>query len=214
MNKLVLKPGKLKSDLHIGEIRVLKKEDLAILHEKRPVRIVQKLRDPHHKLARAIASGMKQKAAALACGYSENSVRTLMADPGFQQLVAEYRSIVTEAWKGEIDDYMELLTSNQMKAERQIAEHLEAADEAGELLPVNRLIAISRDAADRTGYGKRQTNLNVNVDFAAQLEKAINRSGKVINGSALAIPPNAGGGRVASPLHPQPVPQPFRRRVA
>jgi hypothetical protein len=29
---------------------------------------------------------------------------------------------------------------------------------------------------DRFGYGKRQTNVNVNVDFAKRLEAAITRS--------------------------------------
>jgi hypothetical protein len=37
-------------------------------------------------------------------------------------------------------------------------------------------MAISRDAADRTGHGKVQTNMNVNVDFASKLEAARRRS--------------------------------------
>jgi len=56
-------------------------------------------------------------------------------------------------------------------------------------IPLRDLMAISRDAADRFGYGKHTTQTNVNVDFAAQLERAIRRSGKladprVIDGTA------------------------------
>ena len=76
---------------------------------------------------------------------------------------------------------MELAVSNMVKSERMIAEHLDKADEEGELLPLSQLDTISQGRMDRFGYGKKQTNLNVNVDFAAQLEKARQRSAKVID---------------------------------
>ena len=72
-----------------------------------------------------------------------------------------------------------------IKAERQISEHFEVADEAGELLPLSKLDTISQGRMDRFGYGKKQTNLNVNVDFAAQLEKARQRSGRVIEATPI-----------------------------
>ncbi len=81
------------------------------------------------------------------------------------------------------DAFYEVATSNMLKAEVMLADKLEAAEEEGTHLPTRDLIAISRDAADRFGYGKRQTNLNVNADFASLLEKAIQRSGKTIEGS-------------------------------
>ena len=61
-------------------------------------------------------------------------------------------------------------------AERQIADRLEDAEEEGVKLPLKDLLAISRDGADRFGYGKKSAVLNTNVDFAAILEQAIARS--------------------------------------
>lgn len=174
--------GKFKSTLEIGEIRPLLREDLALLQVKRQPAVIQRLRDPHHRLARFIATGMRDEEAARLSGYSLGGVYRLRQDPAFQQLIAQYREIVKDSWADSVDEYHELATGNMLKAERQIAEHLDKADEEGELLPVKNLLDISRDAADRFGYGKKQTNVNVNVDFAAQLEKAIKRSGKTIEG--------------------------------
>ena len=66
------------------------------------------------------------------------------------------------------------------KAERQISDRLDEADETGESLPIRDLVAVSRDAADRLGLGKKSTVTNLNVDFAAKLEAAIGRSAKII----------------------------------
>jgi hypothetical protein len=58
------------------------------------------------------------------------------------------------------------------KAERQLEDHLDTADERDELLPVRELVAITTDRMDRFGYGKKSMNLNVNVDFAAGEHKS------------------------------------------
>lgn len=166
-------------------IRELTREDLACLREARTTSAVSKLRDPHHRLARLIASGLKVNEAAVRAGFSAARAYVLHIDPTFQNLVAEYRKDVQTAFVAGQDDYYSTATSNMLKAERQLAERLDAADEAGELLPVRDLIAISRDAADRFGYGKKTTNLNVNVDFAAKLEAARKRSGREIDGKVI-----------------------------
>lgn len=162
---------------------------------------LKRFKDPHHKAARLIASGVRplERVAAM-CGYAVSRIYTLNVDPAFQELVARYRPEVLDGFKEGVDDYYEVATSNMLKAERMLAEKLDGADEEGELLPTRDLIAISRDAADRFGYGKKQTNLNVNVDFAAQLEKAIKRSGKeprTIDAKAVSVQP--------SPQHSPPV---------
>lgn len=167
------------SKLEIKSIRELSRDDLACLHEKRTTPVVQRLRDPHHALARLVASGVRLPEAASRCGFSLSRARVLHADPTFQDLVSSYRKDVDAAWRQAQDDYQSLAVANMVKAERQIAEKLEAADETGEFLPTRDLLAISRDAADRFGYGKKNTNVNVNIDFAAKLEAARARSNTV-----------------------------------
>lgn len=181
---MTLRRGKLIADnpLTLGEPRPLTREDLSLLKEKRPDKpIIQRLRDPHHRLARFIAMGHNNAAAAQLGGYSIARVQMFLQDPAFNQLVTEYRNMVNESFKDQVDEYMQLSVGNMVKAERQIAEHFDKADEEGELLPLSKLDTISQGRMDRFGYGKKQTNLNVNVDFAAQLEKARQRSGRTID---------------------------------
>ena len=177
---VALRKGRQTKERVIHEIRSLTREDLLRLKEKRDIPKVQRFRDTHHRLARLCAAGLRTDEVAERSGYSRSRVLMFSSDPAFMELVAHYRQTVTEGFKEGVDEYFELATGNMVMAERQIREKLEEADEEGQLLPTRELIAISRDAADRFGYGKRQTNVNVNVDFAAKLEQAIARSGKTI----------------------------------
>ena len=187
---MVLHRGKIATQPDITLVRSLTREDLALVLEKRPIvqGVVRRFRDPHHRVARLFAAGIRIDEVVERSGYSYQRVWTLQQDPAFQELIAKYREKVDAAFVANVDDYYELATSNMRKAEAQIAEKLEQAEEEGSLLPTRDLIAISRDAADRFGYGKRQTNLNVNADFASLLEKAIARSGKTIEASLLPSP--------------------------
>ena len=189
-----LGPGiKKKASSYITDIRPLTREDLAEIMIPRNAPVVQRLRDPHHHVVRLIAAGVRpMEEVARRSGYTIARIHGLNTDPAFKELVASYRGAIDAAFIRSQDDYYELATSNMVKAERQIAEKLERAEEEGELLPTRDLIAISRDAADRFGYGKKAMNVNVNVDFASKLEQAIARSGKVIDPS-LPISPGADG---------------------
>jgi len=198
--------------LEIESIEPIKREDLHLLKDLRenvhPAAkgLIQRLRDPHHMLARFIAMGLKTSEAARRAGYTQNRVTMLKESPAFQELIAHYRKQVQDGWKEEVDEYMELATSNMLKAERQLAEKLEQAEEDDTFLPTRDLIAISRDAADRFGYGKKTVNLNVNVDMAARLENAIKRSSaaKVINATPIQAMPQGMSPSLAPPIRPAP----------
>ncbi len=185
-----LKNGPYPKPRNILAVRELRKEDLARLAEPRAVaNVVRRLKDSHHHLARLFASGLNAADVARRVGMTTSRVTQIRKSPAFDQLVAEYRKIATEAWAESVDDYFEIAAGNMVRAELQIADRLGEAEEAGETLPVRDLIAISRDAADRFGYGKRATQVNVNADFASLLEKAIRRSGKLV--SEASPPPKA-----------------------
>lgn len=206
------------SNLKLGQPRVLTRDDLALLAEKRPVRpITQRFRDPHHRLARLIAMGNKLNVAAGLAGYSAGRAYMLSVDPGFQELVAQYRKMVNEEFKEATDEFYSMASSNMIKAERQISEHLERADEEGELLPLGQLITLASDGKDRFGYEKKkqQTNLNINADFASMLEKAIARSGKQIDVPAVRREGAQVSAQVSSShAQPGPLEPPRLRRIA
>lgn len=220
----------------IVAVTPLTKDDLARLREPRRATTIKRLKESHHFLARLFASGMDCADVAKRTGFTYARVKRHYDSPAFKELIAQYRTMYNEAWLETVDDYQDLVYGNMIKAELQIADKLAEAEEQDEILPVRELIAISRDAADRMGYGKKSTNVNVNVDFASRLENAVRRSAaaRIIDGRVAgtdmprgvitevpALPASgvAHAGRLApeSPVSHNavetPAPVPFRRRA-
>jgi hypothetical protein len=112
-------------------------------------------------------------------GYSLSRVSTLSMDPSMKELVAKYRARVDEKLDAAADqiaaDGVRLIS----KYMRQVHDHFDQSDEVGELLPIASLAKIGPDLMDRFGYGKKNMNVNVNVDFAKHLEEAIARTKRV-----------------------------------
>lgn len=159
----------------ITNIREVSRADLSHLTQKREAGYVQTLRDNHHRIARALASGMTNIEVAATCGIAVNSVSRFKADPTCADLIAHYRGILTAEWAQQ-DTVVEYLRSNALKAQAMLSDKLDEAAEKNEFLPTRDLLGIAELGLDRTGYGKVNKNLNVNVDFAARLEAARTRS--------------------------------------
>ena len=166
-------------NIPIGEPRALVAADLERLRERRHVPTTpQKLRESHHMIARFAALGLDNHEVGARTGYSRERVGVLLEAPAMKELVALYRGKIDETYVKQVDAFFELATGNMLAAERHIADTIAELDEKDELLPVRTALAISRDAADRFGFGKHTSQTNINVDFAAKLEAAIARSGK------------------------------------
>lgn len=155
-------------------------------------RTIAHLRDTHHMMARLFAIGFRKSEIAKMAGFSYGRMQTIEASPAFRELVALYRADVQGSWKDTVDSYWELATHNMMMAERMLHERLQDADETGEYPSIRELLSISSDRADRFGYPKTAMNVNLNHDVAAKLDRAIERSGKTIDGEAKAIPEPVG----------------------
>lgn len=209
------------SAIRIVSHAALTREDLELLRQPRAKTTEpERFRDAHHQVARLTAFGLSQAELSDRCGYSITRIQQLQGSPAFQQLVAVYRARVNDKFDAEADEYIKLATSNMMKAQRTIAEHFDKADEENELVPIRCALAVAADSADRLGYSRRQTNVNVNVDFAAQLESAIRRSASVRSADIIDIParPVASGPSVPArlsadtSLSPPSQERPLRRR--
>ena len=188
---MALQRGHIKAQTpEVSDFRALTRADLAMLSEKRPTQTLASLRDTHHRIARAVAAGLRNEEIAALCGTSLNRISILKKDPAFAELVAHYRAVVTVEYIHAADPVIEYLATNALKAQAMLSDKLDEFAEKGEYLPTRDLLGIAELGLDRTGYGKVNKNLNVNVDFAAQLEGARKRSAraKTIDGSPSLAP--------------------------
>lgn len=170
-------------------VRAIIRDDLPRLAQPRDKTATypQRLRESHHHVAELIAAGFDLTAVAMLTGYSFNRVSQLCQSPAMQELIAVLRESMAGRRLEVVDAFRELEANNLLVAERQIGDHLAEADERGELLSIGELEKIAKSRADRI-YGKKSTNVNVNVDFAARLESVIQRSGKVSDHSTAPMP--------------------------
>jgi hypothetical protein len=84
-------------------IRDLTAEDIQSLSKRAAYgsqqgQLTQKLRAPHHTLARLIAEGKKHPQCALITGYTVEYIVMMERDPAFKELVAYYKDNVVEAY--------------------------------------------------------------------------------------------------------------------
>jgi hypothetical protein len=137
---------------------------------------VFKIRDSHHLVAKLIALGLTNEIIAAKTGFSIGRVKTLRDVPAMQELVAQYRSVSEAEFREEISTFYSLATANMLIAERMLNDRLVDAMDDGTAIPIKELLAVSSDRADRFGFPKTGVNVNLNADFASQLDKAIARS--------------------------------------
>lgn len=174
--------GRAQAPLAVEYIRDLTPADLVLLEVERGTKppAVQSFRDSHHRVARCFASGMTPGQVGAQTGYSQSRLSILSSDPSFQDLIAVYRKAGAEAFA----EYTDIAMGNMVKAERLVEDALEAVGEAPEpleLAQIRPLLDIISDRADRFGYPRGSTQVNVNLDFAGRLENARRRSGLTLS---------------------------------
>ncbi|HEX4500616.1 MAG TPA: hypothetical protein VH187_05500 [Scandinavium sp.] len=144
-----------------------------------PLQPLQRIRDSHHWLARAIAMGKRHFEVAAETGYSISRISILLADPTFQNLVQMYRREFAEQ---DIEGHMDarqMLQQNFVKSLRLQSDLLDDyadAHEAGEKLPAGVILDNVVNLADRLGHGKTQTNVNVDANGLADRIEAARRA--------------------------------------
>jgi hypothetical protein len=140
-------------------------------------RQLDQYRERHHAVARLVAIGATHDHIRRQTGISFKRISILLADPSFKELVTLYRDDVEKIWNRNVDQYLDLGMGNMIRAEAMIQDKLDDADEKGEELPLLTLNRLSQDRADRFGYPKT-SQVEHKHDFAALLDRAIERSGK------------------------------------
>lgn len=209
-------PGRPKATPNIIAVRPLTEEDLASYAPASDTNRVKKIRESHHRVAKLMALGLRNFEITELTGYSGVRLSHFRQDPAFMNLVAKYKGQDDEAFVKGRDVYYDTVISNRQLSASELNDRLH---EDPSEFTVAQLVAIHADAADRTGYPKRTVATNINVDFAARLDKAYERSMKVVNPSpalsapAYAIDGGGTGGGLTDPRQEVLPPEPLKRRA-
>lgn len=143
--------------------------DLSLLAGARgtSARPVQRLRDRHHALARAIADGATAFEAAAITGYEPAWISSLQKTPAFKELVSHYQAVKDSAF----GDFQERAASVTLDFLNHISDKLE---EAPEEIGVAQALDIVKTLADRTGNAPvaKSVQVNATVDLTERLQKA------------------------------------------
>jgi hypothetical protein len=184
----------------VGEVS---ESDLADLDLHRPAftgpPTVQRLRDTHHGLARALAAGHTQVEAGRIAGYTATRVHMLMQDPAFQELVASYRAVNDEAFSNEAAESHRNAFAVVTRSSRLALDKLEDAEESGEVPSFGELANMVRVFGEFTGLSaaKRTINHNVNANLgdllAAARARAFGPAPPTLPASPVAKPNSAPG---------------------
>lgn len=209
--------GRPRKRFEVRGARALTRHDLEGYVSEGPPQI-KKLRESHHRLARLFAQGVRNHEIAEATGYSRQRVNDLQRDPMFQELIARYREELNETWKEDQRDYYGTLNKGRDIAAQLATDWMqELRDGDVEDIPIRTVIALHDTFADRTGFGRKQTNYNINVDVKARLDQALRRTREITGPSLthstaslnLTVLPKAEG----DPSPPPPQPRLVSQRV-
>jgi hypothetical protein len=139
---------------------------------------VAKIRAHHHLVAQLYAKGLKPTEIAPIVNRTSATVRNWLDSPASQELVAQYTGEIGERVSSE----MEYRIALRRKAGTMAMEKLVEMLEADEIESEKSLLAIAADSDDRTGLGRQETKVNLNMDLGARLDRAIERREKLIEG--------------------------------
>jgi len=146
----------------------------------------RRMRDSHHALARAVASGMDQVEASRITGFSQGYISDLTNnDPAFGELLAYYRKETDK----EHADLRERLTVLALDISQEIADRIR---EAPETFSNGDLRQFLTALADRTGHGPSST-VHAEVDIIDHLsyseQKALADALEAMNKKMIDITP-------------------------
>ena len=156
---LDIAPAAPRPPLEVSYVRDLNEADIGLADSPPAAPAenrVAKLREVHHALARCLAAGMKEGEAALACGYTLSRVSILKTAPAFQELVAFYRQNLDVVYA----DLHARMSSFSVDVLEELRSRFEDSPEAMSNVFLADLV---KTLADRTGFGPKTTQANINL---------------------------------------------------
>lgn len=134
---------------------------------------IQKIRTPHHELARLLAMGLKDVEVSRATGYSQSRICILKQDPMFRELLAHY-SANRDAAAADMSQRLQALS---LSAVEELLERLDDPEVMADV-SMKDLRQIAEMGLDRTGYGKTtklESSTTVRIQTLAEIKATIER---------------------------------------
>ena len=183
--------GRATKPLYARVVREVRESDLALLTVERATKpsALQRITERHHALARCLATGMSATEACAVTGYTPSRVSILKGDPAFEELCSHYRGLEG----AQVADLQDRMVALALDATAELQNRLE---DTPETFAIDELHDVVKLTADRTGYGPKQTNVNVNVNLGDRLAAARQRAATPVVDSPPLIE-----GRVESASH-------------
>lgn len=155
-------------------IRDLTAEDIQSLatraaYGSQPGTLIQKLRAPHHTLARLVAEGKSHPECSVITGYTVEYVVMLERDPAFRELVAYYKEQVSAAYIN-VHERLAVLGATAMEIlQERLTDDAQVAK-----LSVGALREIMNDALDRSVAPSKVNQGSFGAGNGQELPRAIN----------------------------------------
>lgn len=140
---------------------------------------LQRIKERHRLIAKFIAAGLTRNEIAARLDMTPERVGQLSLDPAMQNLITQFRDhphVLDMTGMDEIALLRSLAVQNALRSAMAMRDSLDYYEDADEKMPVRESSRIFELSSDRVGFGKHTHNTNVNIDFAAQLDLAIDRS--------------------------------------
>ena len=168
-------PPVTKEPLYIRDLTAddIKSLSTRATYGSQPSQLIQKLRAPHHTLARLLAEGKKHPECSIVTGYTVEYIVMLERDPAFQELVAYYREQITPIY---LNVHERLATLGAMAME--IIQERMSDSEKVNTMTTGQLREIMNDALDRSvapskvmqgagGFNGGQPAPAINIQFVS-----------------------------------------------
>jgi hypothetical protein len=158
-------------------VRPLTQAEYETLNPKRAA--LPQIRASHHRMAELHAAGLTAAQISDLTGRSLTHVRNFPKVPANAELIAEKVGealAAPEPVTDPIQERIRLITQVGTLALTKLRDRLE--DEGYEMSD-RMLLAIAADSADRTGLGKQSTQVNLNLDLGARLQRARERQAEL-----------------------------------
>lgn len=155
-------------------IRDLTAEDIQSLSKRaaygsQPGTLIQKLRAPHHTLARLLAEGKSHPECSAITGYGVEYVSMLERDPAFKELVAYYKEQVGAAYIN-VHERLAVLGATAMEIlQERLTDDAQVAK-----MSVGALREIMNDALDRSVAPSKVNQGGLGAGNGQDLPRAIN----------------------------------------